>query len=190
MAIADAVIDRDSVYILSPFNRVDYHPRYTALYGSNLLTRAKELKDLQKGDIFITTEGVGCPQGVPDGVHVFIWMLANYLGCRNDGIRYLSHNQRLATFTYAGKVLRLPSERIIHPYISAPIVEHAIHRAGLQHDGVILYERSSLRDVKKNIVLVDDDIPERIFWIVKQAAEDAGGQMVRLAEMDNSALLR
>lgn len=189
IALAEGVVDSNSVFINSLSSSVEYHPRYERLYAGILIKKRKFLHEMLPGDVYITTEGVGCPRHVPNGVRVFVWLLANYLGCRDDEIRYLSHNQNLASFTYMNKQLKLPSERIIHPYISPPIVERAIRRAGLQHDGVILFEKSALRSIKDNLVLLDDDVPEKIHRLVEKAARAAGGIMIRLADMNTETLM-
>jgi hypothetical protein len=188
MTLAYATVSPKEVAINAP-GRVNYHSRYLKLYGDELVYQTKNVHKLKPGDIFITTEGVLCPS-VPKGVEVFIWLLADYLGCRDDGIRYISHNQYLSNFTYENKILKLPIERIIHPYISIPIVELARTVAGLDHLGNIVYQKSAIKQIKENIVLTDDDIPGNIRQIIMTAARQAGGSDINMANMPLDKLLQ
>jgi hypothetical protein len=186
IALSYAVENPQEVVIRAP---VEYHDKWTKLYNTALIRNGKHSSELKPGDIFITTEGVLCPTDIPKGVHIFVWLLADYLGCRDNGIRYLSHNQFLSNFTYEGKKIIIPKERIIHPYISIPIVERAHNIAGLERDGTILYHRSQLVTVKRNIVLTDDDIPYEVRVLVNQAAEKNSGKVINLSGLNRTELL-
>ena len=115
------------------------------------------------------------------------------MGCKpsDHKVRYISHNQYLSSWTYRGQgdeiergdineVIRLPSERVIHPYMSPYIVERAFHIAGLQHDGLIDYERSLIKTKKRKLVLLDDDVPEDIKEALRRAARKTDGAEVKV----------
>lgn len=115
------------------------------------------------------------------------------MGCKpsDNKVRYISHNQYLSSWTYRGQgdeiekgdiheVIRLPSERIIHPYMSPYIVERAFHNAGLQHDGLIDYERSLIKTKKRKLILLDDDVPEAIKEAARKAAGKTDGSEVKV----------
>jgi len=161
-----------------------YHPRYLPIYGDKLLHRTKNVKDLQPGDIYVINEGIEC-QTVPDGVHQFVWLLASYRGCKDTSARFISHNQHLTTF----EGLRLPRERVIHPYLSPPMVEAAFTRAGLTQEGVILYDRSQIRGRKEDLVLVDNDVPHAVEPIIREAAVAAGGRALTLDNLNRSQMI-
>jgi hypothetical protein len=174
-----AVPNKNEVYVTAD----QYHERYIRLYGNKLVRRVKSLRSLKPGDIYIINEGVECPVGVPEGVHLFVWLLAHYRGCTKA--RFISHNHFLTTF----EGIRLPKERIIHPYLSIPIVEQAVKLAGLSNDGSISYRKSQLKS-KKNIVLIDDDCPYGIMDVIKNSARKAGGTAKVLTQMNQTEIIR
>ena len=181
IALNKATSNSSAIYVTEN----SYNKKWEEMYGPHLIRNVKSMASLKPGDLFIINEGVLCPEGVPRGVHVFVYILASYLGCQQPQIRYISHNQRLSHF----QGIRLPNERIIHPYLSERIVEMAVHRAGLQHDGSISYARSLLKDVKKNLVLIDSDVPERVKRSISKAAENLGAKSVFLSELSYSAII-
>ena len=176
-AVADCV---NEVFV----TRNIYHERYLPIYGDKLVRRTKTVDSLLPGDIYIINEGILC-QPVPDGVHEFVWLLASYRGCKNLDVRFISHNQHLTTF----EGLKLPKERVIHPYISPPMVELAMQRAGLTADGVILYERSAIRSRKENLVLVDNDVPDVVYQVIKEAVARIGGKTLYLDNLDRKQII-
>lgn len=165
---------------------IDYHEKWRRLYGGSLITRTKSLNQLHKGDLFITNEGIGCFNHSPD-VEVFVWILANYLGCKS-GVRYISHNRFLTNYTFDDKYVRLPLERVINPYISQPIVKHAMKFSGLHSDGSIAYHRSQLHLVKANVVLTDNDISPGVFDVVRRVADKMGVKVINLMELNSTQL--
>lgn len=126
------------------------------------------------------------------------------MGCKpsDHKVRYISHNQYLSSWTYRGQgeelekgnineVIRLPSERIIHPYMSPYIVEKAFHIAGLQHDGLIDYERSLIKTKKRKLILLDDDVPEEVKEAARIAARKTEGSEVKVVVgMERDELLK
>ena len=176
-AVADCV---NEVFV----TRNVYHERYLPIYGDKLVQRTKTVESLLPGDIYIINEGILC-QPVPEGVHEFVWLLASYRGCANLDIRFISHNQHLTTF----EGLKLPKERVIHPYISPPLVELAMQRAGLTADGVILYEKSAIRSRKENLVLVDNDVPHVVHGVINEAVARIGGKTLYLDNLDRKQII-
>lgn len=180
IALSEAVSDRNQLFVTN----TNYHQKWEAHYGPNLIRYQKSLVSLKKDDIYIVSEGMGCQPEIPEGVIVFVYVLASYLGCHEKGIRFIAHNFHLANF----QGLRLPRERVIHPYVSEHIIERAMNRAGLQHDGSISYQRSQLKTTKKKLVLIDNDLPEFVYRVIKKASEDAGGSYIILNELEASQL--
>lgn len=174
----------------------NYHTRWEQLFSDALIKRMKQPSELQEGDIYIHNEGMGCVQGVPPGVQVFVYILANVMCCPpSAGVRYISHNHFLTTYQQKnedgtdGERLFLPPERVIHPYISPFLVEHSFHRTGLQHNGLILYEKSQLKDIKENLVLLDNDIPGEFVEKVKSLVAKVNGTALRLDGLSREELL-
>lgn len=191
LAIAEALEDSNqSTSPRSFVSQATYHDRYKVLYGDRLIKRIKMLHQLKSGDIFITSEGVECPQGFAKGVIIYVWLLADYIGCRDKDIRYIVHNKYLSHFTYQNVKLSLPRESIVHPYVSVPIIERAISVAGLEHDGSIYKAASELREMKKNTLLIDNDVPFDVLEVLKQSAEAAGGQYIFLDGLDKEGIMK
>lgn len=161
-----------------------YHEKWPIIYGDKLIHRTKKVTDLKPGDLYIINEGILC-QPVPDGVHEFVWLLASYRGCNSTDVRFISHNQHLTTF----EGLKLPKERVIHPYLSPPLVEMAFIRTGLTPDGVILYDRSAIRSRKIDLVLVDNDVPDAVYQSIKAAAAQAKGQVLYLDNLNRTQMI-
>lgn len=124
------------------------------------------------------------------------------MGCKPSDhmVRYLSHNQYLSSWTYHGQgdeikkgeiqeVIKLPPERIIHPYMSPYVVERAFHNAGLQHDGLIIYERSFIKTKKRKLILLDDDVLEEVKRAVERAASKHNAEVKVLNGMGRDELL-
>lgn len=166
----------DSVYV-SGYNGLKYHDKWVRAYGDKLVRQVKRIAELRAGDIFIINEAIECPQVSP-GVLVYAYLLANYRGCRGDSIHYISHNHNLLKF----ENLVLPRERMIQPYMSQNIISMA-HQRGLQHDGSILYSKLSHKAKKRNLVLVDDDVPEAVKRLLKKVTEALGGKVQTLTAM-------
>jgi len=193
LAMASAAVHEAEVYV----THTNYHTRWVDLFSDAvLIKRLKQPSELKEGDIYIHNEGMGCVEDVPKGVQVFVYMLANVICCPpSAGVRYISHNHYLTTFQQIkedgseGERLDLPPERIIHPYISSFLVERSIHRVGLQHNGLILYEKSQLKNVKENLVLLDNDIPGEVCDKLKEITEKAGGKALRLDGLNRTELI-
>ena len=122
-------------------------------------------------------------QKVPSGVNTFVWLLASYRGCKTA--RFISHNQHLTNF----EGIKLPKERVIHPYISPLLVEQAVQRAGLTHEGIIFYERSKLKSIKEKLILIDNDVPHNVTNIIIESAIAAGGSSLYLDNLNASSIL-
>lgn len=170
----------------------NYNEKWEKLYGHHLIRKRKKINELQTGDIYIYNEGLPCVKGVPLGVNVFIYLLANYMGCKpNDGtnIRYISHNEYLANFIYNGQQIKLPRERIIHPYLSIPFFEKAFSRAALHHNGIILYSKSELKNIKEKLVLIDNDVPLSVVDVIKKAAINAGGIAIVIESLSQDQII-
>jgi hypothetical protein len=169
----------------------NYNEKWEKLYGHHLIRRKKKKNELQSGDIYIYNEGLPCVEGVPLGVNIFIYLLANYMGCKpSDGnVRYISHNEYLSNFIYNGQQIKLPRERIIHPYLSLPFFEKAFNRASLHHNGIILYSKSELKYVKERLVLIDNDVPFSVVDIIKKAAINAGGSAIVLESLSQDEII-
>lgn len=173
---------KETVFV-SGYNGLHYHEKWKNIYGDKLVTQVLELNQLKKGDIIIFNEGILCPK-VPEGVLVFIYLLANYRGCKDDTYHYLSHNHYLLKF----ENLMLPKERMIHPYLTEAITTLA-HQQGLQHDGSLLYSKMAYRSKKTDLILVDDDVPESVKRIIASVAEALGGKALVLSGLTRDQLM-
>jgi hypothetical protein len=200
LAMQASVNDPSQVHIKFP-GEVFYHKRWIHLFGADkLIRRSTNFHELKPGDIFIYNEGLPCYAHLPKGVHVFVYVLADYIGCRS-GVRYISHNQYLSNWTFYEhgnhiKDIILPRERVIHPYLSAPIIERAKKRAALQDDGSILYQQSHIKDVKRNIILIDNDVPDRIHRCITYSIKEINkrnpqmqAKEVMLSHMDHDEIM-
>lgn len=199
MALATAVCNPEKVSIST--NSAQYHISFLQIYGNRLIYNGKDVNSLKPGDVYITTEGKGC--GVPPGVHIYIYILSNFIACvdsRNPKVHYLSHNYYLANHTFTNKnkeigventskYIRLPRERIIRPYLSPPIIEHAMKVSGLESDGSISYYKSNIKFKKMNLVLLDEDVRNEFRTIIESAVKQAGGQILILEVLNNTQII-
>ena len=182
IALTQATKGKKEVFV----TETKYNPRFLSMYGKHLVRDTKQISDLKSGDILIFNEEEPCAKNVPHGVNVFYYLLAKKMTCKPEqGGRYISHNQYLSKYN-----ISLPKERIIHPYISISTVERAFRVAGLQRDGVILYQKSKLINIKENILLCDDDVPDDILEILSTQVKKAGGKMIVLTGLSHQNILK
>lgn len=185
IALSCAVEKPDTLFV-GP-SKLGYNNKWKYIYGSNLITRIKSLDDMKSGDIFITSELMPCPRS-PPGVLVFVWLLGTNMTCQH-GVRYLAHNLRLANFTFDGKHVSLPLERVIHPYISPPLVHHAQKVSALNDDGSISYHLSKLVLKKENLILTDSDVPVGVLNVLHEVANMSGFKVIHLKGLNNAQII-
>ena len=180
-----AATSRQQVFVTG-FGGLTYHDKWKRAYGDKLITQIRSISDMKKGDILFFNEGMGCEHmgKVPDGVAVYIYVLAAYRGCKSSDMHFISHNHYLINF----ENLRLPKERLIHPYLGESLIGMA-HQRGLQHDGSIVYSKMTYRSKKRNLVLVDSDVPESIKRIIGEVSKSLGGESLVLAGLNQEDLI-
>jgi hypothetical protein len=171
---------------VSGYQGLVYHEKWKRAYGKKLITQVKTIPNLEKGDIIIFNEGMACEHfgSVPEGVFVYVYLLAAYRGCKKDGLHYIAHNHFLLNF----ETLRMTKERLVHPYLNENFTQMA-HQRGLLHDGALLYSKMRHRGKKRNLILVDDDVPESVKRIFKHVAESLGGESLVLTGLKHDELL-
>ena len=181
-----AATSRDEVFV-SGYGGLSYNEKWKRAYGDKLVTKVRAISDLKRGDIVFFNEGMGCshgPANVPEGVFVYIYLLAAYRGCKDAKMHFISHNHYLLNF----ENLHLPKERLIHPYLNENFTYMA-HLRGLQHDGSISFNKMRYKSKKRNLILVDDDVPESVKRMIVMAAESSGGKALVLTGLNNEQLI-
>ena len=196
IAFQGACVDLDcKVYIEQTPN---YAKLWKKQYNKELIYDTKSLDLLTYGDIYIIPELVECPKLNP-GVQLFVYILGAYVVCRNNDVQYISHNQYFAsnyTFLHVPQVsglkemtISLTNDYIIHPYINRAIVHHAKNFSGLSIDGVMLRSKSLTAHKKKNLVLLDSDIPDILTKIIQDAVEISGGSYLKIIGLSRNQVL-
>ena len=186
-----AATSRDEVFV-SGYGGLNYHDKWKRSYGDKLITKVRPINELKNGDVIFFNEGMDCthmglgtPNGqIPEGVIVFVYVLAAYRGCHRPNIHFISHNHYLLNF----EDLHMPKERLIHPYLNENFTSLA-HLRGLQHDGSISYSKLRYRAKKKNLILVDDDVPESVKRIIQGEVESLGGKILVLSGLNQEQLI-
>jgi len=137
--------------------------------------------ELCPGDVYIVPEvNYDCNKtrlGIHVGVRMYMWQLGTR-SIRND-CSYIHHNHFLASEYING----FPRERILTPYIAPLFIKNAlkwtIGRDQSQSDGDISVLTSPLRSIKRNLILVDNDVPSQLIHEMKEIVLSLSSSLYR-----------
>ena len=78
-----------------------------------LIRTVNDRKYWVKGNIYLISEGLACPNSITNGTEVYIYVLANFMGCQSPNVYYISQNQPLTRWFNTRRCVQHKGTRIM-----------------------------------------------------------------------------